>query len=298
MPSHPEHDPSPGEARHYPLKITATRKASGAVLVEEQEMRYRILGAMEIQAGNRPVRLTAAMQRSVLAILLMAPGRVVRTEEIVTRLWEDPPATATNTVQTLVLRLRRRLDLEWTPDLLRTQPGGYSLAVDPDEVDAHRFSALVHQARCWAAAGRPAAAAAALREALDLWRGTPLADVPAPGLDPFRAYLTEQHLAAFEERIDAELALGRHAPVTEELVAWVTEHPLRERARGQLMLALYRSGRRAEALETYRAGRRMLAGQIGVEPGPDLRRLHAAILGTHPALVTDAPAPRKRADAV
>ena len=164
-------------------------------------------------------------------------------------------------------------------DVLVTQGGGYLLRIGDDEIDADRFERLFEQGRNALARGEPETAAATLREALALWRGPPLADFT---FEPFAqaeiARLDERRLAALEERIDADLALGRHADLVAEIEALVASHPLRERLRAALMLALYRSGRQAEALQVYQDARRALVEELGVEPGPALQQLQRAIL--------------------
>lgn len=209
-------------------------------------------------------------------------------DRIVDALWgESPPATATKTVQVYVSRLRKVLGAE----ALVTRGGGYALLTDPDTVDADRFGRLAAEGRECLATGDAAGAVGRLREALDLWRGEALADF---AYEPFARTearrLEELRLAALEDRIDAELALAHHGGLVSELEALVDAHPTREHLRGQLMLALYGSGRQADALETYRDGRRHLADELGLEPGPELQRLERAILSQDPEL--DRPVPR------
>ncbi len=219
------------------------------------------------------VELRRAKQRSLLALLLLNVGEIVSTDRLVEELWAgQPPKTAVGSLQNLVSELRKALG----PDVLRTRAPGYVLDVDPELVDVHRFQRLVARAR----EGKDAELRAAqLREALALWRGPPLADL---ALEPFAqveiARLEELRTAAREELIYAELEVGRHSQLVGELEALVAEHPLREKLRGQLMLALYRSGRQAEALEAYREARETLVEQLGIEPSPELQRLEQAIL--------------------
>jgi WD40 repeat protein/DNA-binding SARP family transcriptional activator len=213
----------------------------------------------------------------VLAVLLMNPNKSVRAERIATALWgEDAPATAVKTVQVYVSRLRKALGDAET--LVRT-PAGYRLRVRPGELDAERFAGLCDDGRRALKAGQAERAATVLREALSLWRGTPYSEL---AFEPFAqaeiARLEEQRLAAVEERVEADLAMGRHGAVVVELRQLVAANPTRERLAAQLMLALYRSGRQSDALEAFTETRQVLVGQIGVEPGPDLRRLQEAIL--------------------
>ena len=235
--------------------------------------------------------------RALLARLILDVGRVVSTERLIDDLWgEAPPPTAQTALQGLVSDLRKRLeptrDRDQAPALLRTAPPGYLLAVEPACVDAHRFRRLLEAAPAQAAAER----AASLREALALWRGPALADFT---YDPFAqreiAALEELRLAAVEERIDADLALGRESQAVAEIEALVAEHPFRERLRAQLMLALYRSGRQADALEVYQDARRTLVENLGIEPGAALRQLECAILGQDPALDLERRRPQRPA---
>jgi DNA-binding SARP family transcriptional activator len=244
---------------------------------------FRILGPLEVVDERGPVRLRAAKQRALLAILLLHRNEVVSADRLIDELWGDrPPKTARKTLQMHVSHLRRVLP----PGVLRTESPGYVLTVEPGELDLDRFEALVNQARSAA----PATAARLLREALALSRGPPLSDLE---YEPFArgevARLEEVRLAALEDRIDADHALGHHAELVGELESLAGAYPLRERIRGQLMLALYRSGRQAEALEAYRQARVALVEELGIEPGPELRALEQAIL-RHEVPAPEAPA--------
>jgi class 3 adenylate cyclase/DNA-binding winged helix-turn-helix (wHTH) protein len=248
-------------------------------------LRFRVLGSVEVLDGDLPVDLPRRKHRALLAILLLAEGRVVSIDRLVDELWgEDPPATARNSLQNYVSLLRKRLG----PDVIQTRPPGYELVAAPEQVDLWRFRRLVEQA----GDPDPAARAETLREALALWRGPPLADLE---YEPFAtaeiARLDELRLAAIEARIDADLELGRHAAVIGELETLVREHPLRERLRGQQMLALYRAGRQADALEAYRAHRRVLDEELGLDPGPELQQLERGILTHDAELARPAPTP-------
>jgi DNA-binding SARP family transcriptional activator/outer membrane protein assembly factor BamB len=221
----------------------------------------------------------------LLAILLLRAGEVVSTDRLIQDLWgEDPPSTAPKMVQVFVSRLRSSLEEGGARRVLFTQPPGYVIRIEPDRLDLARFEALAAQARATMSSD-PGTASGTLRQALDLWHGPPLADV---ALEPFAAAaivrLDELHLSALEDRVDADLALGRHADLVAELRDLVGGNPLRERLRGQLMLTLYRSGRQAEALEVYRDGRAALADALGIDPGPELQRLETAILRQDPSL--------------
>ena len=241
-------------------------------------MDFRLLGPLEVVERDRPLALGGAKQRALLAVLLLHANDVVSTERLIDLLWgESPPSTVAKSVQTYVSRLRKTLG---TGRLLTRTPG-YVLHVDPSELDLARFERLVAQAR----GTDPESAAQLLNEALALWRGPALADL---AYEPFAraeiVRLEELRLAAVEQRIDSELAAGRHAEVAGELEALVLEHPLRERLRGQLMLCLYRAGRQAEALEAFRSARAVLVEELGIEPGRGLRELHEAILAQDPRL--------------
>ncbi|MGE5689763.1 MAG: BTAD domain-containing putative transcriptional regulator [Pseudomonadota bacterium] len=233
-------------------------------------MEFRILGPLEIVDGERRLALGGTKRRAVAALLLLEANRVVSSERLVDGVWgSDPPAAALASLQNHVLRLRRELG-----DRLVTRAPGYLLRVEEGELDLDRFRRLVGQAR-----GRePDEAATLLREALALWRGPPLADLAAEPVAAASAHLDELRLDAVERRIDADLALGRHRELVPELESLAAEQPFRERLRGQLMLALYRSGRQADALAAYTAARTALVDELGTEPGPELQALHRAIL--------------------
>ncbi len=233
-------------------------------------MEFRILGPVEILDGERVVPLGGLKRRAVVAALLLHVNRVVASEQLIDLVWgDDPPAAALGSLQNHVLRLRRELG-----DRLVTRPPGYLLRVETGELDLDRFRRLVEEARV----SKPDEAAELLHEALALWRGDPLADLAGESVGAAAAHLAELRLEALESRIDADLALGRHANLVPELEALVGEHPFRERLRGQLMLALYRSGRQAGALEAYSAARTTLVEELGAEPGPPLQELQRAIL--------------------
>jgi DNA-binding SARP family transcriptional activator/ABC-type transport system substrate-binding protein len=233
---------------------------------------FRVLGQLEVLVDGRPVDLGGARQRAVLAVLLAHASQPIPTDRLVTEVWGgDAPPTATKTAQVYISRLRRLLG----EDVLHTTPGGYVLRVEPGTVDVDEVEALRERARD----AEPAAAAKLLREALTRWRGPPYADLRyESALQGEIARLDELRLTTLEERVDADLAAGRAAELVPELEALVREHPHRERLRGFLMLALYRSGRQAEALEAYREGRKRLGEELGLEPGPELRELERAIL--------------------
>ena len=241
-------------------------------------MEFRLLGPLEVVEGDRSLPLGRGRQRALFALLLLHANEVVSTDRLIDELWgEAPPRTALKGVQVYVSRLRKALG----DGRLVTQAPGYVLRVDRSELDLGRFEQLVAEAS--AADGRTAADK--LDAALGLWRGPPLADM---AYEPFAqaeiTRLEELRWAATEQRIDAELACGRHAELVGELQSLVAEHPLRERLRAELMLALYRSGRQADALAAYRAAQRELSDKLGLEPGEELRALERAILRQDPSL--------------
>jgi YVTN family beta-propeller protein len=257
-------------------------------------MDFRVLGPLEVRDGDgNAIELGGRQQRLVLAMLLVHRNEVVSIDRLIDVVWgERPPRGAAKNVQIHISRLRRALDgnarsrrAESTGSAVRTRATGYVLEVSPDEVDADRFQRLVEDGRRALAAGELTRAEATLHEALALWRGEPLADF---AYDSFAQHeirrLEELRLGAVEDRIDADLGRGRHSDVTAELQGLVKQHPTRERLRGQLMLALYRCGRKAEALRVYDELRRTLAEDLGLEPSESLKRIHRAVLTDDPGL--------------
>jgi predicted ATPase/DNA-binding SARP family transcriptional activator len=245
-------------------------------------MRVRILGPFHLEDGGRPITIGGVRQRAVLADLVLHANEVVPSEQLLVELWgEDSPASAANALQAAISRLRRVLP---AGRLITTAPG-YMLRVFPAELDVAQFEQLIFEGRDALTAGAAVEAVQLLDQAMTLWRGPPLADFR---YEPFAqaeiARLEELQLACLEERNEAHLALGLAGALTAELGRMVTDHPLRERLRGQLMLALYRSGRQAEALEAYRQFRRTLTDELGLEPSSALRELQAAILRHDPVL--------------
>ena len=246
--------------------------------VGEVNMDVHLLGPVEVVSDETSVALGGPKQRALLAMLALEAGSTVSVERLIDGLWgDDPPATAAKLVQLYVSHLRKAMAGCADDGAIATRGGGYELRVGRHRVDAARFERLLAQG--------------AAREALSLWRGPPLGDVAK---EPFAApeirRLDELRTAALEVAIDQDLEAGRHREVLPELESLLAREPLRERLHAQRMLALYRCGRQADALEAYRQARAALVEQIGVEPGPDLRRLHDAILRQDPSL--DAPADR------
>jgi DNA-binding SARP family transcriptional activator len=240
------------------------------------EFEFRILGPLEAIRGGDKVELGGRRQRRLLAALLLEPGERVSVDRLVESIWDhEPPPSARHLVQVYISQLRSLLD----PSLLRTRAGGYTLDIDPVNIDAFAFERCMRGAAAAHSQGRLAEALELYEEALGLWRGAVLEDVdPPPALRPAVEELEEKRLLGREQRAEAMLELGRHHELVAELERLVSKEPLRERLRGQLMLALYRSGRQADALEVYRDGRKYLSQQLGMEPAPELRRLERAIL--------------------
>jgi DNA-binding SARP family transcriptional activator len=226
-----------------------------------RSVEFGILGPLQVVAGERPVVFGAAKLRATLSVLLVHANQFASLDRLVDELWEDqPPSSAAKLVPQYVSQLRRSLQPDWDRlrhgPLLETRPRGYLLHVEPDALDADRFRAMVERSRCLVRSNAAQAAADGVRQALDLWRGVALADVPrTPSVAAAAAQLEELRIAALEDRIEAELAIGRHSELVCELSALVSRYPLQERLRSQLMLALYRSGRQAEALQAYQAAR-------------------------------------------
>ena len=248
--------------------------ASGAVASSRLEI--RVLGPLQVLRDGHAVDLGPPRQRALLAILVLSANEVVSWERLIDQLWgERPPASAPNMIQVYVSRLRKALG----PGLLVTEKPGYVLRIDERQLDAMRFAELVERARCLMADGAAGTAEELLEEALRMSRGPPLAEFTYESFaQGALARFENAWLEALELRIDADLALGRHARLVGELEQQIAEHPFRERLRGQLMLALYRSGRQAEALESYRAARTTLVEELGIDPSPSLQALEQAIL--------------------
>ncbi|MEO3748945.1 BTAD domain-containing putative transcriptional regulator [Plantactinospora sp. B5E13] len=249
-------------------------------------MRFGILGVTEVYAddGSRVV-VGGARLRALLVLLLLDAGRMVAADRLIHGLYGDsPPAGANNALQSQVSRLRQILaGTGGSTPRLEFHPAGYRLAIDPEDVDVHRFTRLVTAGQRALRDGDRASAVVLLREALDLWRDEPLADVrPAPFATPQAVRLAELRLGAVEDRVEAELGLAGPGPLIGELRDLVTAYPLRERLRGQLMRALYAGGRRAEALATFAEGRRLLAEELGADPSPELAALHLTMLRDDP----------------
>src|SRR5215211_7690002 len=259
-------------------------------------MRYRVLGPLEAETDSGPVTLGGQKERLLLALLLTRPNQVVPVEALVAGLWgEHPPATAAKTLQSHVVRLRRALEPARARgaagEVLVTREPGYLLRVAPGALDAARFEELTAAGRRALGDGSVELAGSLLREALGLWRGRAFeefldTDVAVAESDR----LAELRLGALADRIEAELRLGRHRELVAELEGLVRQQPLRERLWAQLMFALYRSGRQADALLAYQRARKVLVEELGIDPGAELRRVHASILAQASGLDLPAPA--------
>jgi DNA-binding SARP family transcriptional activator/class 3 adenylate cyclase len=269
--------PAPRTAGLVPSGIAGHEQELGeaahvAVGSPRGELDFLILGPLEVRDGDESLPIGGPKQRAVLALLLLDAGRVVSSDRLIDVLWgERPPRTAATSLQNFISQLRKILG----PDVLVTKPPGYVLRIRREQLDLNRFRALVEKART----SPPELRAEQLRDALALWRGPALEEF---AFDAFShsdvAHLDELRLAALEDRIEADLAVGLDAELIGELEAVVQAHPLRERPRAQLMLALYRAGRQAEALQVYQETRRALVEQLGLDPSPGLQQLHASII--------------------
>jgi YVTN family beta-propeller protein len=250
------------------------------------DLEFRVLGPVEVRAGGRIMPLGGPKQRALLADLILNAGTIVSTARLIDDLWGDAaPATADHTVETYIARLRRILRDGSAPGVLLTRPPGYVLEVESGRVDCLRFEQLLKDATAAADGGDDNQASALLAAALALWRGQALADIAgAPFARGAARRLADQHLIALERRCESDLRLGRARDMVPELEALAASHPYHEPFRRQLMLALYRSGRQSEALAAFRRARDLLVDELGVEPGPDLRRMEQAILRQDPEL--------------
>jgi YVTN family beta-propeller protein len=250
---------------------------------------FGILGPLAVLEEGRELEIGGPKPRALLARLLLEPNQPVSRDGLIEALWgERAPASASHTLDNYVSRLRRVLG----SDRLERRRPGYALRVEPGELDLDRFDTLARRGRQELAEGSAERAAQTLRAALDVWRGQALADVPMEWLTGEAERLEELRLTAVEDWVEAELARGSDAQLVSELERILREHPLRERLTGQLMLALYRSGRQTAALDAYRATRTRLAQELGLEPGPHLRELERRILEHDPALQVDSPSPK------
>jgi DNA-binding SARP family transcriptional activator len=255
---------------------------------------FSVLGPVRVERDGESIAVGGLQQRALLAVLLIHHDRVLSTDALVEALYDDAgPEAGLKRLQVSISRLRRVLETDGDEPPIRTEANGYRLALQAGDLDALRYEAALTEARGLLERGQPATAVETLDGALALWRGRALADVEFRSFAQAEvARLEELRLTGLELRGDAMLALARHDAVLPELEALVREHPLRARLRAQLMLALYRAGRQTDALDAYRDGRRRLAEELGLQPGPELRRLEQAILEQAPELE-----PQQRPDA-
>ena len=260
-------------------------------------LRVQLLGPVRAWRGDEELELGGPRRRAVFGMLAMHAQRSVSRSELIDGIWDSgPPTSAVNSVQVYISGLRRALEprraRQAPGQILTTSGAGYLLRLEPGTRDTEALDRHLKDARRLTAARDLAAAARSLEAALGLWQGASLAGMAGPWAEIERARLDELRQSAMQDRIDVLLALGGHHQALAELAALVREHPLRERFRGQMMLALYRCGRPADALAAFADARRVLAGQLGIDPGPELRRLHQQVLTTDPAL--DPPPERDR----
>jgi DNA-binding SARP family transcriptional activator len=254
------------------------------------EVRFHILGSLELHVGHREIAVTGR-ERVLLATLLCYADTVVDVERLVDAIWGDlPPRDARNQVQSCVSRLRKRLTTTGVREqIIITEPAGYRIKVDADQLDLRRFRQVVGEARAASSQARHEEAAVCYRTALAMWRGPALAGVDSDHLRKTATALDEEHLRVVEERLDVEFMLGAGGELIAELTDLVAKHRYRERLHGALMLALHRAGRHAEALAVYKRAREMLVDEVGTEPGVALRDMHQRILNDDPGLMVRAP---------
>jgi DNA-binding SARP family transcriptional activator len=253
---------------------------------------FRLLGPLEVRIADRTVRLASPRQQVVLAMLLLEANHVVAMARMIDAVWDDdPPTTAKAQIQMCVSALRRLLDDGGGADLIVTQPPGYVIRVADEALDIRQFLTLAARGRAASADGRPAEAAAALRAALELWRGQAADGIHSEVVQGAAVALNENRRAVLGDRLELELQLGRHYEVMGEIQGAVTEYPLDERLRRLQMLALYRAGRQASALQAFRDARELLLEELGLDPSQETRALEQAILSNDASLATAAPPP-------
>ncbi|MCX4554452.1 AfsR/SARP family transcriptional regulator (plasmid) [Streptomyces sp. NBC_01387] len=256
-------------------------------------MRIQVLGPLSAEVNGESIVPTAGKPRQILSLLALYPGRVMPVATLMEEIWgSEPPQSALTTLQTYILQLRRRLGTAMGPDapggakeILATRHGGYLMQISPESVDVHEYDRMVTEGRGAFEAGDDALSAERFRTALDLWRGPALVDVRVgPILEIEVMRFEESRLGTVERRIDADLRLGRHSELIAELTELTARYPQHEGLHSQAMVALYRSGRQASALDVYRRLRGRLIEELGVEPSPQVQRLHQAILAVDPQL--------------
>jgi DNA-binding SARP family transcriptional activator len=268
------------------IAVESTAVADAPALPPRARMDFRILGPLEVVDGDRALSLSGRKQRALLALLLTYANETVSTDRIADELWaERQPASAAESVRVHIFRLRKALAAGAGQELLVTRQHGYELQLEPDQLDSRRFERLLAAGRSELAADRPESAVATLEQALSLWRGAPFSDLDRDSFAQREiARLDDMRVEAQEQMIEAKLALGGHAEVVGQLETLIGEQPYREGLRAQLMLALYRCDRQADALKAYQDARRTLVDDLGIEPSSRLRSLEQAILEQSPEL--------------
>ena len=250
------------------------------------DLRFAVLGPVRGWRGGVELDLGTPQQRALLAVLLLAGGRQVSVDALVDALWgPEPPRAAVGTVRTYVHRLRQRFEADGKGKMIETAGDGYVLHLPPAALDLNSFLRWTSQAREAHSAGDTVKESVFLKDALALWTGAPLAGLQGDYVEAQRARLAELHVAAVEERLAADIELGRHVAAAAELQALLASHPLRERLSELLMLALYRGGRQADALGIFGDARRVLKEELGISPGPGLREMHRRILQADDSLM-------------
>ncbi|MFE9799216.1 BTAD domain-containing putative transcriptional regulator [Streptomyces goshikiensis] len=242
-------------------------------------LKFGVLGPLEIISENEEVALTPPRQKTVLSLLLLEANQLMPISRLVEAVWGDrPPATARTQIHFCISTLRKTFDVIGSPYLIETLAPGYRVRIGDDQLDLHRFDSLARRAQAVGANGRPWEASELLGKALAMWRGQALADVDSSLVQAISSRLSERRILMTEERVAYDLELNRHAHLADELVSLTAEFPLRERLQAQLMAALYGSGRRSAALETYRRIRMQFVAELGIEPGKELQDIHQEIL--------------------
>ncbi|GAA4526233.1 MULTISPECIES: AfsR/SARP family transcriptional regulator [Nonomuraea] len=254
-------------------------------------LKIKILGPWEVTADDEPVKVAGERRVGLLARLALSAGHVVPAEQLLADVWgQSTAATAAKQLHIVVSKIRDLLSRHQENEVITTVAGGYRLNVERENVDAHLFTLLSGRAGAARARGEAATADRLFQHALTLWRGGALTGITAPWAQVEAARLEEERLMALEDHADLRLAAGDHRALVPMLTAHTLSHPLRERARAQLMLALYRASRASEALAVYRDTRSVMVGDLGIEPGPGLRRMQEAVLRRDPALDLASPA--------
>lgn len=291
---------SQGAHNEPSIAVAVSRKFGGTLGLRVEGaaavIEYRLLGPIEAAVDDRVLDLGGRKPRALLALFLLNANESLPRDVLVDRLWgERPPAGAQHTLEVYISRLRKTLEPAAGSQVVLTRPGAYLFVAQAEQIDVRRFERLAADGRRALAASAPDRAAENLRAALRLWRGSPLADVSDEQFaQPEITRLNDLWIGILEDRIEADLVLGRHAELVGELLKLVSVHPLRERLYQLLMIAMYRCGRQSEALAVYQSARRVLVDELGIEPGPALKRIERAILEQDSSLEPPALAPAAR----